>query len=87
MIATKLALVTCEIAEAIEAFRKDLMDDHLPHRKGIECELADAVIRIMDLIGVLGLDLGGAIMEKDRYNQTRMDHKIEERAKKNGKKF
>ena len=49
----KLALIHSEISEALEADRKDLMDDHLPHRKGIEVELADAMIRILDLAGAL----------------------------------
>ena len=49
-------------------------------------ELADAVIRIMDLAGAVGLDLGGAVAEKLDYNQKRADHKPENRAKDGGKK-
>jgi NTP pyrophosphatase (non-canonical NTP hydrolase) len=82
-----LALVHSEISEALEAHRKDLMDDKLPHRKGIEVELADAVIRIFDLAGGLGLDLGGAYVEKLAFNRTRADHKIENRLKDGGKKI
>lgn len=44
----KLVLVYTELAEAVEAERKNLNDDHLPHRKGVEVELADAVIRLLD---------------------------------------
>lgn len=51
-----LQLVSTEVAEATEAERKDLMDDHLPHRKGGEVELADALIRVLDLGGRLGLE-------------------------------
>ena len=51
----KLQLVSTEIAEATEAERKNLMDDHLPHRKGGEVELADALIRVLDLGGYLNL--------------------------------
>ncbi len=51
---TTLQLVSSEIAEATEAERKDLMDDHLPHRKGGEVELADALIRMLDLAGRYG---------------------------------
>lgn len=43
---TLLCLIHSEISEAMEGERKDLMDDHLPHRKMAEVELADAVIRI-----------------------------------------
>ena len=49
-----LQLVSTEVAEATEAERKDLMDDHLPHRKGGEVELADALIRVLDLGAHLG---------------------------------
>lgn len=46
-----LQLVSTEIAEASEGERKDLMDDKLPHRKMGEVELADAMIRLLDLGG------------------------------------
>ena len=82
----KLMLIVTEIAEAKEGHRKDLMDNHLPHRKMIEVELADAMIRIGDLAGRLGLDLGGAVVDKLAYNANRKDHKIENRRAENGKK-
>lgn len=86
-IGTMLMLIVSEVAEAMEGDRKNLMDDHLPHRKMIEVELADAVIRICDLAGREGLDLGGAIVEKLQYNQQRKDHKIENRDLEGGKKY
>lgn len=46
-----LQLVSTEIAEATEGERKNLMDDHLPSRKMGEVELADALIRVLDLAG------------------------------------
>ena len=46
-----LMLVITEIAEATEAFRKNLMDDKLPQYKGEYVELADAVIRLLDICG------------------------------------
>jgi hypothetical protein len=155
-----LQLVSTEIAEATEGERKNLMDDHLPHRKMGEVELADALIRVLDLGGRYGwnyrnkLDIGmetsscwelinkcdsiggkhlginialsslvfvilryqndksvikmyysmlinaivkvaelqlydieGALIEKLEYNKKRSDHKRENRAKKDGKKF
>ena len=63
------------------------MDDKLPHRPMLEVELADAVIRIFDMGGGLGLDIPGAIAEKLAYNAGRADHKIENRAAEGGKKF
>lgn len=82
-----LCLVHSEISEAMEGYRKNLQDDKLPHRKMIEVELADALIRIGDLAGYLGLDLGGAIVEKMEYNSKREDHKIENRKSEGGKVF
>lgn len=82
----KLMLVVTEIAEAKEGHRKNLMDDHLPERPMIEVELADAVIRICDLAGVMGLDLAGAVIGKLAYNANRPDHKLENRKAENGKK-
>lgn len=82
-----LCLVHSEVSEAMEGHRKLLMDDKLPHRTMLEVELADAVIRIFDLSGGLGLDIAGAIAEKLQYNATREDHKIENRRDVGGKKF
>jgi NTP pyrophosphatase (non-canonical NTP hydrolase) len=84
---SKLCLVHSEISEAMEGDRKDLMDDKLPHRKMREVELADAVIRIFDLAGAYGMDLGEAIAEKMAYNQSREDHKIANRAQSGGKSY
>ena len=69
--ACRLMLVVSELSEALEADRKDLMDDKLPHRKGLEVELADAAIRIRDLGEGLGMDLVGAETEKLDYNLNR----------------
>lgn len=80
-------LMVSEIAEAMEGERKNLMDDHLPHRKMVEVELADALIRILDFCGAYNLDISGAFKEKMEYNTTRKDHSNEERLKPNGKRF
>lgn len=66
-----LMLMTSELGEALEAHRKDKQDEHLPHRKGLEVELADCLIRILDASAGLGLDIGGAVIEKLAYNRTR----------------
>ena len=83
----KLMLIVSEISEAMEAHRKDLMDDKLPHRPGMEVELADAVIRIFDLSGAMGLDLAGAVAEKMAYNARRADHSRANRVAEGGKAY
>ena len=80
-------LMVSELAEAMEGHRKGLMDDKLPHRKMIEVELADCIIRILDCAYGLGLDIGRAVSEKHHFNLTREDHKLENRLKEGGKKY
>lgn len=82
-----LMLIVTEVAEAMEGARKNLMDDHLPHRKMEEVELADAVIRAIDHCNIHGFDLLGALFEKHEYNKTRKDHSKEARLADGGKKM
>lgn len=83
----KLLLSIGELSEATEGLRKGKMDERLPHRTNFEVELADAVIRIADLAGAMGLDLGSAIVDKMAYNAKREDHKPDNRAAAGGKAF
>lgn len=75
-----VALMHSELSEALEADRKGLADDKLPHRDGREVEFADCIIRILDTAAALGLDVAGALIEKNRFNRQRADHKLEARA-------
>lgn len=81
-----VALMHSELSEALEADRKGLMDDKLPHRDGREVEFADCIIRILDTAAALGLDVAGAVIEKNRFNRQRADHKLASRAA-GGKKY
>ena len=81
-----VALMHSELSEALEADRKGLKDDKLPHRDGREVEFADCIIRILDTAAALGLDVAGALIEKNRYNKERADHKLANRAA-GGKKY
>lgn len=81
-----IALMHSELSEALESHRKNLMDDKLPHRSGIEVEFADCIIRILDTAAAMGLDVAGAIVEKNRFNRERVDHKLTARAA-GGKKY
>jgi len=87
LIPRNLLLIVSEISEAMEGHRCDLMDDKLPERKMLEVELADAIVRIFDLSEKLNMDIAGAILEKIKFNETRQDHKIENRLKNNGKAY
>lgn len=76
-IPSKLALIHSEISEALEAYRKN----GIPNVDGVEEvimgegsfaeELADAVIRIFDLAGLLKIQIGSCILEKHNYNKLR----------------
>ena len=81
-----LMLVVTELAEGMEGYRKSLPDDHLPHRPMLEVELADAIIRILDIAGANCMDIGGAFVEKMEYNKKRHDHTFEGRREEHGKK-
>lgn len=70
-IIAQIMLVVTELAEAVEGLRKDLMDDKVPTRKMVEVELADSVIRVLNIGQWCGYDIAGAAVEKSRYNETR----------------
>jgi len=80
-------LMCSEVCEAMEGCRKDLMDDKLPHRKSVEVELADLLIRVFDYAAERKLDLDGAVKEKLLYNAARQDHTLEARRAAGGKKW
>lgn len=69
----KLALIHSEISEALEEFRNGNMETYFVNAKpeGFAVELADAVIRIMDLCGYLQIDLESTMMDKAAYNKLR----------------
>ena len=71
----RLALVHAEVSEGVEEVRKGegfygmYFDGEKP--EGLVVELADAVIRIVDLCEALDLDLETAMMVKHQYNNGR----------------
>lgn len=86
-IAGKIALMHSELSEGLEGYRKNKMDEHLPHRSNLAVEYADCIIRILDQAEQLGLDIEGAVLEKMEYNAIREDHKPASRAAADGKKL
>ena len=57
-----LALIHSEVSEALEAYRDE---------KPLDEELADVIIRVLDLSDRLGVDIGKALREKVEKNKLR----------------
>ncbi len=64
-----ILLMHCELSEAVECLRKgNGHSDHLPEFTGLEEELADVVIRIMDMGEAEHLRVAEAVLAKMAYN-------------------
>lgn len=71
-VGTALMLMVSELGEACEAERKDIRSsEHIPEFSGIEEELADVIIRILDFAGYHNLRIADAIASKVTFNRTR----------------
>jgi len=73
-LAAKLCLVHSEVSEALECLRDDQVQSELQadgKPAGLPTELADVVIRVMDICEALDIDLEKEMRDKHRYNLTR----------------
>ena len=77
VIVEKLCLIHSEVSEALEELRQGegplqfISYDEDTKPIGFVIELADIMIRILDLCSALGLDIEKAIEMKHKYNKTR----------------
>ncbi len=70
--AEALMLIVCEVAEACEALRAgNPPDDKISTYTGVEAELSDVIIRIMDISKARGWRVAEALEAKRAYNLTR----------------
>ena len=68
----QIALMHSELSEALEAIRhKNPPSDHIPEFSGIEEELADVIIRIMDFSEAYGFRTAEAVIVKQAFNEGR----------------
>jgi NTP pyrophosphatase (non-canonical NTP hydrolase) len=67
----RVGLIAEELGECMSGIRKIKQDDHLPEYSMEEAELADIILRVMDIAAARKFPLGQIILAKMAYNETR----------------
>ncbi|MFA7253063.1 MAG: MazG nucleotide pyrophosphohydrolase domain-containing protein [Patescibacteria group bacterium] len=67
-VAEKIALIHSEVSEAYEAYRRKNIDG----KDGFKEELADIIIRVLNLAGVFEIDIEQEIKKKMEFNEKRV---------------
>lgn len=77
VLGSMLALIHSEVSEALEDVRRGRLGNWVRTSAesdkpiGLNSELADIIIRTLDMCGALGIDIDAAVEAKHAYNATR----------------
>lgn len=70
--ATLLALIHSEVSEGLSSVLSgNQPSSHIPEYSGLEEEMADVIIRIMDMAESKNFDIGKAVIAKMKFNASR----------------